>query len=169
MRWHTEVPALVSNFITYLRRGGRTREDAEDLVQEALLRLEQYCQSGNEVQSAKAFLWRTLNNLQVSEHRQEQPYREGRTSLEAAKLLDPAPRPDDVFLAHQCLKLTQEVLDRVSRRTRDIFFLHRLGGLSHAEIAARYKCSTSLVEKELATAALAITRERLYGTLRSRK
>jgi DNA-directed RNA polymerase specialized sigma24 family protein len=63
-------------YLTYvrncLRRRGRTREDAEDLVQEAFLRLELYCREGHQVLQPEAFLMRTALNLSVSHHRREQ-------------------------------------------------------------------------------------------------
>jgi DNA-directed RNA polymerase specialized sigma24 family protein len=47
-------------------------------------------------------------------------------------------------------------------RTREIFFMHRLQGFSHAEIAARLNISKSAVEKHIASAVtiLAIERQR---------
>ena len=46
-----------------LRRRGRTREDAEDLIQEAFLRVKIYCDEGGEVREPEAFLVRTVLNL----------------------------------------------------------------------------------------------------------
>jgi RNA polymerase sigma-70 factor (ECF subfamily) len=51
-------------------------------------------------------------------------------------------------------------LEELSPRTREIFFLHRLEGLTCAEIAGRFKISSSAVEKHIARAALALAEER---------
>lgn len=50
----------------------------------------------------------------------------------------------------------REALDAVSRRTRDVFFMHRLDGLSYAEIARRLGVSVSAIEKQMASALVAI-------------
>jgi RNA polymerase sigma-70 factor (ECF subfamily) len=161
----SEYSSYVTYFKRFLKARGKRREDAEDLIQEAFLRLEKYCQQGNTVENAEAFLTRTMLNLSVSDHRHERPYLEGRTSLDSEILCDPAPTPDEVFAAEQRLQQIQAILDRVSQRTREAYFLHRLGGFSYAEIAKRFNCSVSLIEKHIASAATAIAHERYHGKL----
>lgn len=165
MSWSSHVPSLLADFKKSLTKRGKSREDAEDLIQEAFLRLEQYCQRGHQVECPEAFLRRTTRNLAVSEHRHERRYLEGRIGLEDA-LADPAPTPDEVFAAEQRLKQVQAILDRLGPRTRDAYFMHRLGGFSYADIASRFNCSVSMVEKHIASAATAITYERCHGKLR---
>jgi RNA polymerase sigma factor (sigma-70 family) len=46
----------------------------------------------------------------------------------------------------------RDALDSVSRRTRDIFFMQRLDGLSYAQIAQQTGLSISAVEKHMASA-----------------
>jgi RNA polymerase sigma-70 factor (ECF subfamily) len=46
----------------------------------------------------------------------------------------------------------RNALDSVSRRTRDVFFMQRLDGLSYAQIAERLSISVSAVEKHIASA-----------------
>jgi RNA polymerase sigma factor (sigma-70 family) len=166
MQWHNEIPAIIGKLTGYLRRRGKSTEETEDLIQEAFCKLERYCQSGNEVECAEAFLKSTLKNMVVTEHRKASPHFRTKVSLEAALLADPSPRPDDALLSQQCLLLLQEILDRLGRKTRDMYFMHRLGGFSYADIAARFRCSVSLVEKHIANAAAAITYERLHGQLK---
>jgi RNA polymerase sigma factor (sigma-70 family) len=166
MNWLADYQRYLTYFRRFLKSRGKTREDAEDLIQEAFLRLERYCRQGNKVENTEAFLTRTVMNLSISEHRQENSYLEGKTSLDHEPLLDPAPSPDEVFAAEQRLKKIQTILDRVSPRTREAYFLHRLGGFSYAEIAKRFHCSVSMVEKLIASAATAIAYERHQGGLR---
>jgi RNA polymerase sigma-70 factor (ECF subfamily) len=47
-------------------------------------------------------------------------------------------------------------LETVSRRTRDIFLMQRLDGLTYAEIAQRMGLSVSAVEKHMACALVAL-------------
>jgi RNA polymerase sigma factor (sigma-70 family) len=144
----------------YLRRRGRTLEDAEDLVQEAFLRLELYCREGREVLQPEAFLMRTACNLSVSHHRHvsRSPFA---TRLAAG--VEPAAlahAPDEVLAAEQRLEKIKQILDAVSHRTRDIFLLHRVGGFSYAEIAQQLGISVSAVEKHIASGATALALER---------
>jgi len=46
----------------------------------------------------------------------------------------------------------RDALDAVSRRTRDIFFMQRLEGLTYVQIAQRLGVSVSAVEKHIASA-----------------
>jgi RNA polymerase sigma-70 factor (ECF subfamily) len=64
--------------------------------------------------------------------------------------------PDEVFAAEQRLLGMKEALDRVSTRTREVFFMHRLQGFSHMEIARKLGVSKSAVEKHVASAITAL-------------
>jgi RNA polymerase sigma factor (sigma-70 family) len=149
-------------YLTYirdcLRRRGRTREQAEDLVQEAFLRMELYCREGRKVLEPAAFVMRTALNLSVSDKRHE-----ARTVVARKALSDVLPAelpPDEVFAAEERLEHIRRLLDAVSRRTRDVFFLHRLGGFSYAEIAQRMGVSVSAIEKHIASATAVLALER---------
>ncbi len=65
-------PAHFEGLLKFLRRKGRSREDAEDLIQEAMLRLHVY---GREalVTVKESFLRHTVHNLSVDQHRRERP------------------------------------------------------------------------------------------------
>jgi RNA polymerase sigma factor (sigma-70 family) len=141
-----------------LGRRGRSREDAEDLIQEALLRLHQYCRRG-EVRDAEAFLVRTVRNLSIDRHRRDHRHLYARQTVEEIDLEDAledgAPPPDEIFAARERLYRIGRTLEAVSARTRDIYFAHR-AGYSYAEIEARMGVSKSTVEKHIARAVLAL-------------
>ena len=145
-----------------LRLRGATHEHAEDLVQEALLRLHIYTREGGRVQNQEAFLKRTAMNLAVDAHRHARRDRYEDAPVEELDLVDEGPTPDEVFVAEQRLTKMKDVLDRGNPRTREVFFMHRLQGFSHAEIATRLGISVSAVEKHVASAVtlLAIERQR---------
>ncbi len=163
MSWHAEVPRLLVRLRTLLTKRGRSREDAEDLIQEAFLKLEQYCRHGNEVACPEAFLKQTVRNLSASHFRTEHPYIKGRIELDGGLLRDPAPTPYEVLAAQQRLEQITKILPP---RSREVYFMHKFGGFGYVEIAERLGCSLSLVEKILASAVTKIAHERKSGRLR---
>jgi len=143
-----------------LRRRGASQEDAEDLVQEAMLRLHAYARAGGTVRDQEAFVTRTALNLAVDAHRHSRSDLYERKPLESLTLIDISPSPDEVLAAEQRLLRMRSALDRVSVRTRQIFFMHRLQGFSHAEIADKLGVSKSAVEKHIASAITILALER---------
>jgi RNA polymerase sigma factor (sigma-70 family) len=147
--------ALVVRVKSALMRRGRSEHDADDLVQEAWVRLACYEQA-HTVQSPEAFVMRAALNLSIDSHRMQ--LRHGDEVLtEDTLVLDLRPGADDVLLAKERLARLSVGLDRLSPRTRDIFLAHRIDGLSYAEIARRENLSVSAIEKHIAKAALLVT------------
>lgn len=143
-----------------LRRRGATLDQAEDLVQEAVLRLHAYTRQGNQVLNQEAFLTRTALNLAVDQHRHARPDSYESEPVENLELPDLQPTPDEVFAAEQRLMKMQEALERANSRTREVFFMYRLYGFSHAEVARRLGISVSAVEKHVASAVTILAMER---------
>jgi hypothetical protein len=63
-------PAHFKRLLKSLRRKGRSHEDAEDLLQEAMLRLHLYGKAVP-VLNEEAFLRRAANNLSIDQHRRD--------------------------------------------------------------------------------------------------
>ena len=146
--------------IRLLRGRGASGEDAEDLVQEAMLRLHAYTRAGGEVRDEESFVIRTAINLSIDVRRHAHAELYAEEPPEDLELIDLAPTPDELFAAEERLIKMREALDRVSVRTREIFFMHRLQGFSHAEIAGKLGISKSAVEKHVASAVTVLSMER---------
>jgi len=133
-----------------LRRRGNTREEAEDLIQEAFLRVKVYCDKGGEVREPEAFFVRTVLNLarDVRAHEHRELY--ANNPAETFDIPDCAPTPDEVLSLQERLKELTRILDAVSPRTREVLFMHRLDGLSYGQIADHFDVSVSAVEKHIA-------------------
>jgi len=160
----TGVRQQVRKLISLLRRRGQGREDAEDLVQEAFLRLHTFLADGQRVHQTEGFLVRTVLNLAVDARRRSR--RDRRDSfvseaLEDLPLVDLAPGPEEIFSAQRRLLQMKAALDeKVSATTRDVFFLHRLEGFTHEEIAERLNISERSVERHIARAITVVWMER---------
>lgn len=147
------LPAYFRRMQKLLLRRGRSRAEAEDLIQEAFLKMQEYCERGGQVHTPEGFLVRTVLRLAINARRDE--HRELYTADKVEELtfvLDTNPTPDEVLAGDECLKRMSNALEAVSRRTRDIFFMHRLDGYSYAQIAQRTGLSISSIEKQIAGA-----------------
>jgi len=144
-----------------VRRGAR-REDAEDLIQEAFIKMQKYCEKGGEVRQPEGFLVRTALRLATNAHRDAHTDLYADKSVEELTLLiDTNPRPDEVLAAEECLVRMRAALDGINARSREVFFIHRLDGLTQPQTARRFGISVSAVEKHIATALAALAQVNL--------
>jgi RNA polymerase sigma factor (sigma-70 family) len=139
-----------------VRRATRGRQDAEDLLHSAYVRLERY-RTENKVDNPAAFLVRTAVNMGVDRHRHERRTVDEPIGAGGLDFGDPSRLPDEVLAARERLKRVTEGLAQLSPRTRDVFLMHRLDGMKYREIADRLGISQSAVEKHIAKAALFLT------------
>jgi RNA polymerase sigma factor (sigma-70 family) len=152
-------PLHFARLLRFLRRKGRSREDAEDLIQEAMLRLHIFGQAAA-VENEAAFLQRTVNNLSIDQYRREQTSTRGSAALEvvlerSSTGCHVSSIPEEALDAEQRIRQLRITLDAVSRRTRDIYFAHR-AGYSYAEIAAWLDISHMTIKRHITRALLAI-------------
>ena len=150
--------AWISRLLKLLKRQGQSQEDAEDLIQDAFVRLAEYCRTA-EVRNEAAFLERTVTNLSIDRYRHHVRHPSADAPIEelaeTLPLLDPQPSPDEVFAARERLEKVRRVLDAVGIRTREVYLAHR-AGYSHRELAAEFGVSISTVEKTIARAVVAL-------------
>jgi RNA polymerase sigma-70 factor (ECF subfamily) len=131
--------------IAYFQRRVRSREEAEDLTQEVFLRLSR--RDAERIDNPEAFLFRAAVNLLRDRAR-----RSATATSHLDELTHRSPTvedisPERVVEGRQSLASVMRALDELDERTRDVFILHRLEGMRHAEIAALYGVSVSSVEK----------------------
>src|SRR5690242_1181677 len=122
-------PALMSFFLRRIRN----HAEAEDLTQEVFIRL---ARSGAAIETAQAYIFQTAANLLRDRARAEKvrlDYRLGLGAVEQAdvELLD----PDRVVLGREQLARLASGLHELPERTRSVFVLYRLEGMSRADIA----------------------------------
>lgn len=121
------------------------RDAAPDLVQEAFTRMLR-CGAFERVENPQAYLTRTAHNLLIERARHWQrkqsplcPFDEGR---------DAAVPPEQEWRieAAELRRVYRRVLRAMPRRTRRIFLMHRLRGMSYREIAEKLGIGDKAVE-----------------------
>lgn len=139
-----------------IRRRTRSAEDAEDLLQNAYLRLFAY-RAENEVREPVAFLVQTAARLAVDRYRQNKRFRAEPLESFSANLEDDRPLQDEVLAVRERLRRVQAGLERLSPRTRQIFVMHKVHEMKLREIATTLGITQSAVEKHIAKAVLFLT------------
>jgi len=138
-----------------LRRRGNSAQDAEDLVQEAWVRLVGY-QREQVVAQPEAFMMRTALNLSIDAHRARMT-RGDEVLAEEVLIIDLAPTAEDSMLAKERVARLSVGVSRLSETTRAILLSHRLDGLTYAEIARARGISVTTVHTHVAKATLQLT------------
>jgi RNA polymerase sigma-70 factor (ECF subfamily) len=147
---------LTGRLRRFIRARVASREDAEDVIQEAYLRLLRYS-ADHEVEDPERLLFSAARNLAI-DSRRRQKARE-RTASDCAVLAlctENWPAADEVVDTRQRLNRVADAIERLSPRCREVFLMHRIDGLSYSQIARCFGISTSAVEKHIARACLFI-------------
>jgi RNA polymerase sigma factor (sigma-70 family) len=153
----TEEAARWKALVRRIARRTRRPQDAEDFLQSAYVRFEEY-RARAVIEDPTAFLMRAASNIAVDEVRRDQVRQgEGRTVLQLMSQAENQPLQDEVLAARKRLQRVRDGLSELSPRTREIFLMHRIEGLRYREIAVHFGISVSAVEKHVAKAAYFLT------------
>jgi RNA polymerase sigma-70 factor (ECF subfamily) len=135
-----------------LSRRGRARDEIDDLMQDAVVRLLEFTEQQAAVREPEAVLVRTVQRLALNHDRDSHANLYADEPIETLGMVDLDPRPEEVLAGEQCLEEMRKALDAVNRRTREVFFMHCLRGLRYAQIGERMNMPVSTVEKHIARA-----------------
>lgn len=121
------------------------RQNAEDVVQDAYLKVVEAA-SAFAVKHPLAYLFQIVRNLAI-DHRRRATLEMNlfESAEERSHISSPIGTPERVAISRQQLTLVSEALSELPERTRRVFELHRLGGLTQREIAAKLGVSTTLI------------------------
>ncbi|MBS1033295.1 RNA polymerase sigma factor [Gluconobacter cerinus] len=140
------------------RRTGR--RDSEDLLQSAFLKLLELKPSN--IRNVEAYLVKTAQNTAYDSHRREQNGPVAYVEDDDIKELPcTGPTPVETVMSRQRLDILEDAIKDLDPRTREIFLLHRLEGLSYPQIAKCSGCSISNVEKHISKALAFLTKRLL--------
>jgi RNA polymerase sigma-70 factor (ECF subfamily) len=128
---------------------------AEDLVQEAYARFLQQAQTGT-IDNPRAYLYTITRNLSADYLRQGQVRTKHHddSDVDLETIADPHQEPDRIVDAQLRLQRCLEALDNLPEVYRHVFLLHRIDGLTYAEIGQALNLHTRKAER-YATKALA--------------
>lgn len=145
--------ALRGALTRYFQRRLPDANEVDDLVQEVFLRIVRRGDSqdldrfeGYVFETAASVLkdrFRRRRVRMTASHVSFEPDLHGQTDVS----------PEQTILAREALRSTTRAIMALPERTRTIFVLRRLEGLSHPEIARRLGLSLSAVEKHMQRAA----------------
>lgn len=147
--------------VRYFVRRGHAPDIAEDCTQEVFVRI-----AGAKletIENVEAYLFTVASSVAIDHGRKMR----ARCSSEHDSITDLAIEGREVSPARvledkESLRRLDRILDELPPRTREIFLLNRLDGLSYTQLAVRYGLSIAAIEKQMSKA-LAHLRRRFNG------
>ncbi len=152
--YHSHASRLLRFFS---RRVGT--DEAPDLVHETFVRMAGVDPAARRrIESPGAFLTRIAVNL-LKDGAKSAARRSCALHLEYDEQVHGAVDPDRLLDDRDALARLERAVARLNRRTREIFLLHRVEGLTYAEIAQEVGMSVKGVKKQMAKALCQLRRE----------
>ena len=137
------------------------RAKAEDIAQEAFLRVLQSAAEYRPTASFRTYLYRVVTRLCIDHARRKQP-----ASLDVLpRCLEPSALAPDVLVAQERTEAVRDALQGLPAKQRMAVVLRYYEGLSTAEITAAMETTTKAVERLLARGRAALE-SRLAGFLK---
>ena len=147
---------LTERLRRFVRSRVANRYDAEDVIQDAYLRVLRYS-AENVVENEERLLFCAARNLALDTRRRVK-VRE-RSIAECMVLFAEVSRSsDEVVDAQQRLVRVKAAIARLPVRRREVFLMHRIDCMSYSEIARSVGISISAVEKHIARACYLVLR-----------
>lgn len=134
----------------WLRRGRQAEFDVDDIIQEAYAKLVTVADV-SEIRNVRAYFFRTAYSVLVSRVRRKSVVSiRSLAEVESLQLAVDELTPEDTVMARNELQVLAEMISRLPEKTRKIFLLSRVSGLSQKEVSRRTGIAESTVEKHIA-------------------
>ena len=152
--------AAVRDLRFYLRRTLRRDADADEIAQEAMLRIWN-ARGSVSLDTARPLLFRIASNLAIDRLREHQRWRF--SDIADAPQEAETISAERIVAAREELAVIEAAIAALPDNCRAAFVSSRVDGKTHAEIAGEMGISKSMVEKHVAEAAfrLSLARKRL--------
>jgi len=147
-----------SRLINFVGRMIGDRERAEDLVQEAFIRVHRHLHRFDPTKKFSTWIYTIASNLAKNElrNRGRSPLVYGDTLRTAAEegprplqFEDPTTRPDAMYASRHLRELVEVTVAGLSPHHREVFVLRELEGRSYEEIATLTRCNLGTVKSRL--------------------
>jgi RNA polymerase sigma factor (sigma-70 family) len=149
---HNTVRRYHASLINFLRQRLRSPEDANDVAQEAYIRMMQY-QNSTAIRSPSSMLFRIAINVANDLGRSEQARRVGQQcNVDDVELAADSPSAEREIAGRQELALLRAAIDELPPKCRQVFLLSRVRRMTYPEIAAHCGISVKMVEKHISRA-----------------
>lgn len=134
----------------YIRRLVRSRETADDIVQEAFLRTYEHA---DRIEMPRAFLFSAARNLAFDNRRRHLAQKtDSSGDFDASHAVQTSESPEGGVLADEQSRLLKQAVERLSPQCRAAFTLRVFHDCSYKEIAQRLGLSPKTVENHIARA-----------------
>ncbi|MEH6415772.1 RNA polymerase sigma factor [Pseudomonas sp. CGJS7] len=147
--------------IAFLRKSAASHEDAQDIAQETMMRMLRY--RDQPADALKILMYRiAINALNDRGRRQKTRHAPEHVSLDEDYHALPSQEPshDQRVATEQELALVRAAIMQLPMRSRQIYLLNRINGMSYTQIARHCGISVKAVEKNIGRA-LALLRARM--------
>jgi len=147
-----------SRLINFVGRMIGDRERAEDLVQEAFIRVHRHLHRFDPTKKFSTWIYTIASNLAKNElrNRGRSPLVYGDTlrtpggdGLRPLQFEDPTTRPDAMYASRHLRELVDVTVAGLSPHHREVFVLRELEGRSYEEIATLTRCNLGTVKSRL--------------------
>jgi RNA polymerase sigma factor (sigma-70 family) len=144
-RYYRELQSLLARTL-------KDRHAADDVVQEACVRVLALRHAGQPVEKLRSVLHRTAYNLLIDASRRNKLRRHEDLDALPEDALPAAPeseQPQERLSSAQRARAMLATIEALPPRCREAFVLHKIDGLSQAEVAGRMNISVNMVERHV--------------------
>lgn len=140
------------SLIRFLRRRLNIAEDANDVAQEAYIRMMKY-EGSRDIKSPSAMLYRIAVNV-ANDHGRAAQVRaaSSHVQIDDYELVSDVPSVERDISARQDLDQLLDVIDALPPKCKQVFLLSRARGMTYPQIAAHCGISVKMVEKQISRA-----------------
>lgn len=129
----------------------RSPDDAEDVAQEAYLRLLKVADLDEDLVRARNYLFKTATNIARDGYRRRQSRREHlHVAVEAVEVADDGPDLGRMLDEQRGASILRSALGDLLPRTRSAFLMHWHGEMTYRQVADELGVSRKTVERDVA-------------------
>lgn len=140
--------AAAESELRRLARSRLSRQDMEDIIQEAFLRMYSRDENAGSVSNMAAFIRQTARNLLYDRYRTA-ALMELTSDEVLAETVDEAASPERILLGQQALDAVTQELDRLPEKVRTLFLQYRLGAVTLRELAQLHQTPRSTIYEQI--------------------